>query len=153
VFDVASSEGEIVWSLGAEFRGAFGSETWSLYASAGARGPAVLPLPNNWRAELLRFPLDAGARFTHYAWRLRPWFVVGPSLTVTGIIGRDLLQTDRAWRFDLGGLAMVGATLRLFGKIGVAAALSARWQPRNYHLQVSSLGTVVRRVAALHHRR
>ena len=53
-----------------------------------------------------------------------------------------LVETDRQWRFDLGVLAMAGATLRLFGRIGVAAAINVRWQPRPYHLQVVPHGVV-----------
>ena len=47
------------------------------------------------RAEVLRLPLDAGARYTSYRWKLRPWFVVGGSATVTGIIGHELVDTER----------------------------------------------------------
>jgi hypothetical protein len=142
VFDVAPFGGETVWAPGAEFRGAYGSKPWSLFGSAGARGPVTLTLHNGWRAELLRFPLDAGARLTSYHGRFRPWLAVGGSLTVTGIIGQELVQTEREWRLDLGALAMVGATLRVTGHLGVAAAIAVRWQPRRYQLQVVPVGTV-----------
>ncbi|HEY7372881.1 MAG TPA: hypothetical protein VIF57_12015 [Polyangia bacterium] len=143
VFETTSTSDGLVWAPGAEFRGAFGSKPWSLVGSAGARGPVTLPLANGWKAEMLRFPLDAGARLTTYRWgRLRPWVVVGGSLTVTGIIGRDVVQTDREWRLDLGAIAMAGATLRMFGRIGGMAALVVRWQPRPYELQVIPAGDV-----------
>src|SRR5262245_29274729 len=61
VFDAASSGGTAVWAPGAEIRGAYGSGAWSLVGAAGARGPVELRLDNGWRAELIRFPLDAGA--------------------------------------------------------------------------------------------
>ena len=130
-------------SLGAGrgVRGALGSGRWSLVGAAGARGPATLSFEGGWKAELLRFPLDVGARVTWYL-GFRPWLVVGGSVTPTAILGQDLVETDRQWRLDLGALAMVGATLRLFGRIGVAAAINLRWQPRPYHLQVVPEGTV-----------
>jgi hypothetical protein len=143
VFDTTRTSDGFVWAPGAEFRGAFGSKPWSLVGSAGARGPVTLPLAHGWKAEELRFPLDAGARLTSYRWsRLRPWVTVGASLTVTGIIGHELVQTDREWRLDLGGVAMAGATLRMFGRIGGMAALVVRWQPRPYQLQVIPAGIV-----------
>jgi hypothetical protein len=143
VFDVApGAAGGAAWVAGAEIRGAYGSNAWSLVGAAGARGPATLEFENGWRAELLRFPLDAGARLTGYKWKLRPWLVVGGTLTVTGIIGQELLQTDRQWRVDLGALAMVGATLPMFGRLGGAAALGVRWYPRPYMLQVAPIGTI-----------
>ena len=142
VFDVASTSAGAVWAGGAEMRGAYGSKAWSLVGAAGARGPVTLELDHGWRAEILRFPLDAGARLTSYRWKLRTWLVVGGSATVTGIIGHELVQTDREWRVDLGALAMVGATLPMFGRLGGAAALSVRWQPRAYELQVVPAGTV-----------
>jgi hypothetical protein len=52
------------------------------------------------------------------------------------------VQTDRVWRLDLGALAMVGATLRVTGRLGVAAAIAVRWQPRHYQLQVEPVGRV-----------
>jgi hypothetical protein len=143
VFETTSTSDGLVWAPGAEFRGAFGSKPWSLVGSAGARGPVTLPLANGWKAEMLRFPLDAGTRLTTYRWgRLRPWVMVGGSLTVTGIIGHELVQTDRVWRLDLGAIAMAGATLRMFGRIGGMAALIVRWQPRPYELQVVPAGDV-----------
>ena len=141
VFDVAPGTGGEVWAPGAEIRGAWGSNAWSLMGAAGARGPATLTLDEGWRAELLRFPLDLGARLTSYRWRLRPWLVLGGSATVTGIIGQELVQTDRVWRVDFGALAMVGATLRVTERLGVAAAIAVRWQ-RQYQLQVDPVGRV-----------
>jgi len=141
VFDVASTSTGAVWAPGAEIRGIWGSKTSALFAAAGARGPVTLPLANGWRVEELRFPLDAGARFTSYRWRrLHPWFMVGPSLTITGLIGQELVQTDRKWRLDWGAIAMAGATLQFFKRIGGLAALSVRWQPRPYQLQVTPFG-------------
>jgi len=142
VFDVASTAAGAVWAPGAEIRGAYGPGRWSLVGAAGARGPVTLAFEHGWQAELLRFPLDAGARVTMYRWRLRPWAVFGPSVTVTGILGQNLVETDRQWRLDLGGLAMVGATLPVWGRIGGAAAIAVRWQPRPYQLQVTPFGTV-----------
>ena len=142
VFDVAPGNAGTPWAPGAEFRGALGSGRWSLVGAAGARGPATLTFEDGFKAELLRFPLDVGARVTWYLGRFRPWLVVGGSATPTAILGQDLVETDRQWRLDLGVLAMAGATLRLFGRIGVAAAINVRWQPRPYHLQVVPQGTV-----------
>jgi hypothetical protein len=142
VFDFAPGSAGTPWAPGAEFRGALGSGRWSLVGAAGARGPATLTFEGGFKAELLRFPLDAGARVTWYLGRFRPWLVVGGSATPTAILGQDLVETDRQWRFDLGVLAMAGATLRLFGRIGVAAAINVRWQPRPYHLQVVPHGVV-----------
>ena len=142
VFDVAPGQAGTAWAPGAEFRGALGSGRWSLVGAAGARGPATLTFEGGWKAEELRFPLDAGARMTWYLGRFRPWLVVGGSLTPTAFLGQDLVETDRRWRLDLGALFMAGATLRLFGAIGVAAAINLRWQPRPYHLQVVPHGTV-----------
>jgi hypothetical protein len=141
VFDAASTSTGIVWAPGAEIRGIWGSQTTAMFAAAGARGPVTLPLANNWRVEELRFPLDAGARFTSYRFRrLRPWFMVGPSLTITGLIGQELVQTDRKWRLDWGAIAMAGATLRFFNRVGGLAAISLRWQPRPYELEVIPFG-------------
>ena len=142
VFDLAPGTQGPVWAPGAEIRGVLGSGLWSLVGAAGARGPATLSLEGGSKAELLRFPLDIGARMTAYWGRFRPWLVIGGSATPTAILGQDLVQTDRQWRLDLGALAMVGATLRVLGRIGVAAAISARWQPRPYQLQVVPQGTV-----------
>jgi hypothetical protein len=142
VFDFAPTKNGTPWAPGAEFRGAVGSGRWSLVGAAGARGPATLVFDGGWKAELLRFPLDAGARVTWYLGRFRPWLVVGGSLTPTAILGQDLIETDRVWRLDIGALGMAGATLRLFGRIGVAVAINVRWQPRPYHLQVVPHGTV-----------
>ena len=142
VFDVAPGTQGPAWAPGAEIRGVLGSGLWSLVGAAGARGPATLSFEGGWKAELLRFPLDLGARMTAYWGRFRPWLVLGGSATPTAILGQDLVQTDRQWRLDLGALAMVGATLRVVGRIGVAAAISVRWQPRPYQLQVVPQGTV-----------
>jgi hypothetical protein len=142
VFEVASSGGSAVWAPGAELRGAYGSGRWSLVGAAGARGPVTLTFSNVWKAELLRLPLDLGVRLTMRRGRLRPWLVLGPSLTVTSFLGQELLEADRKWRADPGALAMFGATLPVKGRIGVAAALTARWQPRQYHLRVAPEGTV-----------
>ena len=142
VFDVAPGTRGPAWAPGAEIRGALGSGRWSLVGAAGARGPATLSFEADWKAELLRFPLDLGARVTAYWGRFRPWLVLGGSVTPTAILGQNLVETDRQWRLDLGALAMVGATLRLLGRIGVAAAISVRWQPRPYQLQVVPHGTV-----------
>jgi hypothetical protein len=141
VFDAASTSTGIVWAPGAEIRGVWGSQTLAMFAAAGARGPVTLPLANGWRVEELRFPLDAGARFTSYRFRrLRPWFMVGPSLTITGLLGQELVQTDRKWRLDWGAIAMAGATLRFFNRVGGLAAISLRWQPRPYELEVIPFG-------------
>ncbi|HXU00344.1 MAG TPA: hypothetical protein VN903_05100 [Polyangia bacterium] len=142
IFEIASNNGGVVWAPGAEFRGAYGSKRWSLFGSAGARGPVTLMLDHDWRAELLRFPLDAGARVTGTYGRFRPWLTVGGSLTVTGIIGQELVQTEREWRVDVGALAMGGATLRITDRLGLSAALTVRWYPRRYQLQVVPAGTV-----------
>lgn len=141
VFDAASTSTGIVWAPGAEMRGIWGSKTLALFAAAGARGPVTLPLANDWRVEELRFPLDIGARWTSYRFRrLRPWFMVGPSLTVTGLIGHELVDTDRKWRLDWGAIAMAGATMQFFSRVGGLAAISLRWQPRPYELQVVPFG-------------
>jgi hypothetical protein len=142
VFDAASSSGTFVWTPGAEIRGAFGSGAWSLVGQAGARAPVDLPLPNGWQAEQLRLPVDAGARLTGHYGRFRPWLVLGGSLTANGIKGDELLQTQREWRLDLGALVMGGATLRVIGRFGLAAAINIRWQPRAYRLYVTPVGQV-----------
>jgi hypothetical protein len=142
VFEVASSGGSAVWAPGAELRTAYGSGRWSLVGAAGARGPVTLTFSEVWKAELLRLPLDIGARATTHWGRLRAWVVLGPSLTVTSFLGQELLEADRKWRADPGALAMFGATLPAMGRIGVAAALSARWQPRQYRLRVVPEGQV-----------
>src|SRR5215831_2357586 len=113
VFDFAFGKTGTPWAPGAEFRGALGSGRWSLVGAAGARGPATLVFDDGFKAELLRFPLDAGARVTWYLGRFRPWLVVGGSATPTAVLGQDLIETDRQWRLDLGVLGMAGATLRL----------------------------------------
>jgi hypothetical protein len=142
VFDVAPGSQGPAWAPGAEIRAALGSGRWSLVGAAGARGPATLSFEGGWKAELLRFPLDLGARVTAYWGRFRPWLVLGGSITPTAMLGQDLVETDRQWRLDLGALAMVGATLRVLGRIGLAAAIAVRWQPRPYQLQVVPQGTV-----------
>jgi hypothetical protein len=142
VIDAAFPRTGGVWSPGAEIRGAIGRNPWSLVGAAGARGPVTLSLDHGVKAEVLRFPVDAGARLTSYRWRLRPWLVVGGTVTLTGILGEELVQTEREWRIDLGALAMVGATLPMFGRLGGAAALSVRWQPRPYQLRAAPFGTV-----------
>lgn len=143
VIEVTSSRGSPKSAIGAEIRGALGSGPWSLFGAAGARGPITLDLDDApWKAELLRFPLDVGARLTSYRWRLRPWLGVGASATLTRIIGQNLIETDSAWRLGLGALAMVGATLTLAKRLGVAAAVALRWEPRPYELEVVPHGTV-----------
>jgi hypothetical protein len=143
VIELTSSRGAAKSAIGAEMRGALGSGPWSVFGAAGARGPITLELEGGpWKAELLRFPLDAGARLTSYRWRLRPWLGLGASATVTRIIGHDLIETDSAWRMGLGALAMFGATLAITKRLGLAAALSIRWEPRPYQLQVVPHGTV-----------
>jgi hypothetical protein len=142
VFDVAQSANGPVWAPGAEIRGAYGPGLWSLVGAAGARGPVILTFQNDWKADLLRLPLDLGARLTMHRWRLRPWVVVGGSVTVTGIEGLNVVETDRVWRLDPGALLLAGATLPVRGRIGVAAALNVRWQPRPYQLDVAPVGRV-----------
>ncbi len=142
VFDYAPSAGSDGLVYGAEFRGAYGSERWSLMGSAGVRSPLTMTFEHDWKADVLRVPLDAGGRLTMHRGRFRPWVALGPSLTVTGIVGQNLVQTDRVWRLDVGALAMAGATLRVTQHLGVAAAIAVRWQPRPYQLQVAPLGTV-----------
>jgi len=143
VFEAASTSDGLVWAPGAETRAAVGSGSWSLVGAAGARGPSTLTLMHGWKAEELRFPLDAGARLTSYRFgRFRPWLTLSGSLTVTGIVGHELVQTDRVWRLDPGALVMAGATLRMFGRFGGMAALIVRWQPRPYQLQVVPMGDV-----------
>src|SRR5262245_49167901 len=105
VFDATSSNGTFLWAPGAEIRAAYGSRAWSLVGAAGARGPVEVPVENGWRAELLRFPLDAGGRLTGYFGRFRPWLVLGGSATVTGIVGQESVQTDRQGRLGLGALS------------------------------------------------
>jgi hypothetical protein len=123
-------------------RGAFGSGSWSLVGAAGARGPVTIELDRGWKAEMLRFPLDGGVRLTSYRWRLRPWLVLGGSMTIVRILGHDLVETQPEWRVGLGPIVMAGATLPVKGRIGVAAALALRWEPRPYRLQVVPEGTV-----------
>lgn len=143
VFEAASTSDGLVWAPGAETRAAFGSGPWSLVGAAGARGPATLTLMHGWKAEELRFPLDAGVRLTSYRFgRLRPWLTISGSLTVTGIVGNELVQTDRVWRLDPGVLGMAGMTLRMFKRVGGMAALVVRWQPRPYQLEVIPAGNV-----------
>src|SRR6185295_15097201 len=72
VFEVAPNGGSAAWAYGAEFRGAYGSRAWSLVGAAGVRGPVTLSFDQRWKADLLRLPLDVGARVTMYRWRLRP---------------------------------------------------------------------------------
>jgi hypothetical protein len=102
----------------------------------------TLELEHGWKAELLRLPLDAGARLTSYRWRLRPWLVLGASATPTRIVGYDVVETHPTWRLALGPLAMAGATLPVKGRLGLAAALVVRWEPRPYHLSVVPAGQV-----------
>ena len=78
VFDFASFAGTTVSAPGAEIRAAWGSEPFSIFGAAGLRA-ATLSLQNGWKAELVRFPLDGGARYTLYGWRLRPWVGLGRS--------------------------------------------------------------------------
>ena len=56
-------------------------------------------------------------------------------------VGHELVQTDREWRLGIGALVMAGATLRVTGRLGVAAAISVRWQPA-YRLDVTPAGQV-----------
>lgn len=142
VFEAANATGGAVWAPGAEIRGAWGSKPWSLFGAAGVRGPVTLQLDHGLKAEVIRAPVDVGARITSFRWRLRPWAAVGGSLTLSGILGEELVQTDREWRLDIGPMAMAGATLRVTEHLGVAAALSVRWQPRPYRLQAIPFGTV-----------
>jgi hypothetical protein len=143
VIDAAPfADGGAVYSWGAEFRGAYGSKAWSLMGSAGARGPVTLKLENGWRAELLRFPLDVAGRLTSYRWKLRMWVAVGGTIVPTGVIGQELVDTDREWRVDVGAIGMAGATLPIGDRLGLAAALAIRWLPRRYELQVDPAGKV-----------
>jgi hypothetical protein len=142
VFDYTSGTSGGGWAPGAEFRGAGGRGLLSVMGAAGARGAVTLTFTGGWKAELLRFPLDAGVRMTSYRWRLRPWLGVGPSLTVTGFMGESPLDNDRKWRVDPGALALAGATLPVRRRMGVAAALNVRWQPRPYRVHVESVGMV-----------
>jgi hypothetical protein len=131
-----------LWAPGLEIRSAFGTGPWSLFGAAGARGSMDLPLDNDRRAEMLRFPLDAGARLTSYRWRARPWVSVGGSLTINGFAGQELVKNERQWRLDVGAIVMVGMTVPLLHRLGVSASLGARWYPRTYHLQIVPDGTV-----------
>ena len=142
VIEAAFDHGDPMWAYGAEIRGAFGSDRWSVVGAAGARTPVTLMLADGFKADMIRFPLDGGMRLTSYRWRLRPWLVLGGSAIVTGILGQELVQTQREWRIGLGALAMAGATLRIKGRFGLAAALAVRWEPRPYRLQVAPIGTV-----------
>ena len=142
VIEVAPGGGDASWAYGAEMRGAYGSGPWSWFGAAGARGPVTLTLDHGWEAELLRFPLDAGPRFTSYRHRIRPWLGFGASVTAIRIVGRNLLEMEPEWRLEPGALAMAGATLPVTGRMGVAAALALRWAPRPYQLQVVPAGTV-----------
>jgi hypothetical protein len=142
VVETAFDHGDPLWTYGAEIRGAFGSKSWSVVGAAGARTPVTLTLNDGFKAELIRVPLDGGMRLTSYRWRLRPWLVLGASATVTGVLGVDVVQTQREWRVGIGALAMGGATLRIAGRLGLAAALAVRWEPRPYRLQVAPVGTV-----------
>jgi hypothetical protein len=142
VVELAPTAEGVVWAYGAEIRGALGSRAWSLVGAAGARGPVTLKLEGDWTADLLRLPVDAGARLTGYRWRLRPWLVLGGSATVMRLFGHDLIDTENHWRLGLGPLVMAGATLPVKGRLGVAAALVVRWEPRPYRLQVAPAGEV-----------
>ena len=58
-------------------------------------GPATLMLDHGWEAELLRFPLDVGARITSSAGgAFGRGSTVAASLTITGIMGSELVQTE-----------------------------------------------------------
>ena len=142
VVDAAFDHGNPLWSSGAESRGAFGCMSWSVVGAAGARTPVTLTLNDGFKADMIRFPLDGGVRLTSYRWRLRPWLVLGASATVTGVLAQDVVDSQREWRVGLGALAMGGATLRITGRLGLAAALAVRWEPRPYRLQVTPVGTV-----------
>jgi hypothetical protein len=139
VFDYTSS-GTAGGAWGAEFRGAWGRGLLSVMGAAGARGAVTLTFADGWKAELLRFPLDVGVRMTSYRWRLRPWLGVGPSLTVMGVMGESPLDSDRHWRIDPGAVVLAGATLPVRKRMGVAAALNVRWQPRPYRIEVVPAG-------------
>ena len=142
VIELSGVAHQPLWAIGAEFRGALGSNRWSLVGAAGARGPVTLAFEDGWKSELLRFPLDLGARITSYHGRWRPWLVVGGSLTPTAFIGQDLVETRREWRVEPGALVMGGLTLVARGRLGVAAALAVRWQPRPYRLHVTPVGVI-----------
>jgi hypothetical protein len=142
VIEVAPGGGGPHLAYGAEFRGALGSDRWSLFGAAGARGPVTLELDEGWEADLLRLPLDAGARLTGYRWKLRPWLSLGGTMTVTRIVGQNLVEMDPAWRLELGALAMLGATLPVRGRLGLSASLAVRWAPRPYRLHVDPVGKV-----------
>jgi hypothetical protein len=142
VIELTGVAGEPLWSVGAEFRGAVGSKRWSLVGCAGARGPVTLAFEDGWKTELIRFPLDAGARITGYHGRWRPWLVVGGSATVNAFIGQDIVESDRIWRVEPGALAMGGLTLVARGRLGVAAALAVRYQPLPYRLHVTPVGVI-----------
>jgi hypothetical protein len=68
--------------------------------------------------------------------------VLGGSATINRIYGHDLIETHNEWRLGLGPLVMAGATLPVKGRIGLAAALVVRWEPRPYRLQVVPTGEV-----------
>jgi len=142
VIELTGVAGEPLWSIGAEFRGAYGSKRWSLVGAAGARGPVTLAFEDGWKAELIRFPLDLGARITSFHGRWRPWLVLGGSATVNSFMGQDVVDSERIWRVEPGGLAMGGLTLVARGRLGVAAALAVRWQPLPYRLHVTPVGVV-----------
>jgi hypothetical protein len=127
---------------GLEIRGAYGAGSWSVFGAAGGRGPVTLTLDNGWKADLLRFPLDAGVRLTGHRWRWRPWVGFGGTLEVSGILGQGLEHSEREWRASLGVIAMVGLTIPVVARLGVSAAFAVRWSPYPYRLQVVPEGTV-----------
>jgi len=142
IFDVTSTSSGAVWSPGAEIRGVYGNQLWSYFAAGGARGPADLMLEHGWQAELLRFPLDVGMRLTlRRTKRFRPWLTLAGTLTLNGIRGAELVQTDRVWRLDVGAMVMLGGTLMITERLGLSAAITFRMQPR-YELEVIPAGKV-----------
>jgi hypothetical protein len=142
VGEVAPTSKQALWSIGAEMRMALGSARWSLAGAAGARGPVTIQLDGDRSAELLRFPLDLGGRVTGYRWRLRPHLTLGGSATFMRMLGHDLVETHPEWRIGVGALALAGATLPVRGRIGVAAAIAVRWEPRPYDLEIAPIGKV-----------
>jgi hypothetical protein len=142
VIDVSGVANDPLWAIGAEIRGAYGHRRWSMVGAAGARGPVTLNFEDGWKTELIRFPVDVGARLTSYHGRWRPWLVLGGSATLNAFIGQDLVETQREWRLEPGGLVMGGLTLVARGRLGVAAALAVRWQPLPYRLHVTPIGQI-----------
>ena len=141
VIELTGVAGEPVWAFGAEIRGAYGSKRWSLVGAAGARGPVTLAFEDGWKSELIRFPVDVGARLNSYHGRWRPWLMFGGSATLNAFTGLNLVETEREWRVEPGGLVMAGLGVTR-GRIGVLAALAVRWQPLPYRLHVTPVGEI-----------